>query len=210
MSEDLGSEQSVELEPDDIPDPTAVISDIRNKLKQGCAVLLSKWCNLIICKRLQGATFKEIEEMLCEKGLEFRISAPTIWRNMAQAGVDKTDYRWTEIVEAWGGEKDVNIQDELRSQIIMQKTRINALVKREADLRKADDKYMDRRVRGEMETYVLLLKSLFETSIEDGAIAKGEKLGKEMEIDAESEKIIEEMILKGALRPTATNQETFH
>jgi len=199
-----------EAQEETFPDPQQILTAIKQKLKAGCSVRDSKFVDLILSRRLNGCTFREIEEELTAKGLEYRIPASTIWRNMTEAGAGGTDFEWTALIDMWGGEKEIDIQGELKNQAFMQKYRINALVKREREKKKLTPEYMDRRIREEMETLVLMLKTLHETGVESVDDTKAAKLGKGMEIDSEAEQQLEAMILSGKLRPTQSNTETMH
>jgi len=152
--------------------------------------------------RLRGCTLVEIEDALVAKGQQFRISAPTIWRNLNKANLDMTEFEWNRIVEAWGGNKEVDVVLEMKNQIIVQRHRINQMCVRERQRRTDNAGYIDRRIREEMETYTEMVKTLREFTAQ-GVIEKTEDLPSRVAMSEEVERMLEDALIsdKVSIRP---------
>jgi len=144
----------------------------------------------------------EIEDALVAKGPQFRISAPTIWRNLEKANLDMTEFEWNRIVEAWGGNKEVDVALEMKNQIIVQRHRINQMCVRERKRRVDNEGYIDRRIREEMETYLEMVKTLREFTSQ-GVVEKAEDLTSRIAMTEDVERMIEEALIsdKVTIRP---------
>jgi len=186
-----------------IPDAQGAIAKVRTRLARNCSVRLSQYCDHIIALRMQGTPFYAITKWLKEKGEEHSIPPSTIWRNLKGANIDTKLTYAEEMAEKWGGSIDIDLQREIAAQIIVQKKRIDTMVRNELTRRKANDTYVDRRIRMEMETMGSMVKSLhamIHQVVPEGDSSK-EKLtrawGLTMSEDAQA--VLTQMILSGEL-----------
>ena len=132
-------------------------------MAKNCAVRLSPYCDTIISMRMQGIPYGEIERWLISQGKQHRISASTIHRNIKKSGLRVELPAAEEIAEQWGGRIDIEPVRELAGQILMQRRRIDRLLKREEDMQEERPGYHDRRISGEMKVLNELLKTLYGT-----------------------------------------------
>lgn len=137
-----------------------MIARIRSRMSPNCAVRLSPYCDVIISMRMQGVPYRDIESWLVKQGEEHRVSAPTIWRNFKQTKLQVELPYAEELAERWGGRIDLDVVRELAGQIISQRKRIDRLLRLEEEKQKTSLGYHDKRIRGERETMVMMLRSL--------------------------------------------------
>lgn len=142
------------------PDPQGLIARIRSRLSPNCSVKLSPLCDHIISMRMQGVPFLEIEAWTVQQGEHLRIPSSTIWKNLKKTKL-QVNLSWAEEqAEKWGGSIDLDLARELANQILTQKRRVDAMVRHEETLRKANPRYADKRIRQEIETLSSLVKTL--------------------------------------------------
>lgn len=104
-----------------------------------------------------------------------------------------------EIAENWGGEIPFSPARDLAGQCMIQRTRIDYMVRAELEKRKTRPGYFDGRIRREMETYVLLMTQ---------AEISSEKTGKDIgdpgsltaELAPEAASLLARMILDGEIK----------
>lgn len=185
------------------PDPLGKIQRTRDALHSRSAVRRSKYCDFIITLRLQGNTYREIEAKLKEFGPEHRISAPTIWRNLAAAGVVDEAEQATRIDE-FGGNLDFDPVAELRKQIYIQKTRISYLLGQERARRLASPKspFHDPRIRDEMAALTSMMRTLREMTTSPDMTPDPKKFGA-VKLPKDAEDLIIAALMKKHV-PTGT------
>jgi len=133
-----------------LPDPHGLIGRVRSRLNKACAIRQSPFCDVIISMRLQAIPYRDIEKWLIEQGQEYRISAPTIFRNLKETKV-QVNLSWAEeMIEKMGGTVTIDIIREMSQNIYTQKQRVDTLVRNEKEKQKVNPAYSDKRVRQEM------------------------------------------------------------
>lgn len=191
-----------------LPDPHGFITRIKAKLKPNCSVRTSPYCDVIIAMRMQGIPFDRIKEWLEERGAEYSIPASTIHRNLKETDlVIELPYA-EEVASKWGQRIDMDPVRELLGQSLVQRRRIDSLVRAEEAEKKTNPRYHDKRIRGEMEVFDKMVRTLHVLSNKTMAHLIGSmgEQAKEDEVKANSltmssdaMKLISEMILDGEL-----------
>lgn len=145
-----------------IPDPSGIIAKIRARLNPKCGIRLSPYCDVIISMRLQAVPFRDIEAWLMKQGDQFRLSAPTIFRNFKQAKVPVKLTYAEEMLGNLGGQVELDLVRELSQNIWTQKERIDMLVRAEKRKREAtgSEGYVDKRIRAEMAVHNDMMSKL--------------------------------------------------
>lgn len=189
-----------------LPDPLGMISRIKSRIPKNCAVAKSQFCEIIISMRMQGLHYKQIEQWLAEQGSEHRISAPTIWRNLKKTKLAVQLPYAEELVEQWGGRIDLDLARELQGQIVAQRRRVDQMQRMEDERQKLNPRYFDKRLRGERETLVSLVKqlhSMMKSPLEAAqeALAARGLLGRgEIRMSEDTAAVLTDMLLSGALK----------
>jgi len=203
-----------------IADPHGMISRIRHKMPPNCAVRKSNYCDHIIAMRMQGIAFLKIEEFLISQGKNFRISAPTIWRcfeHANKAGVTVELPLAEEMKERWGGSIDLDLATELGNQVLIQRKRIDALVRQEMKAQETNPRHFNKLIRAEMETLNSLignLNKMMKTPIdaaEERAKADDIRKGVNPDIDAltpDAEALMTDLILNGDLKVNSGDSDS--
>jgi len=143
-----------------LPDPLGIIKRIKARLSVNCAVKKSPFCEIIISMRLQGIDYRSIEKWLIDQGEEYRISSPTIFRNLKNTKLEVTLPYAEELAEKWGGRIDLDHIRELSGQVLAQRKRLDRLQRREEEHQVDRPHYFDRRIRQERELLTNMIKAL--------------------------------------------------
>lgn len=153
-----------------VPDPHGLIANVRARLNKKCAVRISPFCDYIIAMRMQGVPYKDVERWLVEQGQEYRISAATIWRNLKRTKMHVRLTRIEEKLEAHGSVINLDIIREMSQNILVQKERIDQMVRTEAERRKQPnfENYIDKRIRQEMALMTDMVSKLHNMSRNTG------------------------------------------
>lgn len=157
--------------------------------------------------RMQGVTYREIENWLAKQGAEERLGASTIFKNLKSAKMAVSLPYAEELAERWGGGIYLDVVRELAGQILAQRNRVDALERHEKETQRRNPNFFDRRIKGERETLaallkdysVLTLKNPMEAAKERAAADKAAKEGKELKITDDAAQLITNLILDGEL-----------
>jgi len=198
-----------------LADPVGMIARIRNKLVKQGAVRRSPFCDYIISMRLQGVPYLDIERWLIQQGPEYRISAPTICKqlNATKLNVDLTYAE--KMLEDKGEFVEINLVREMSNNIITQKLRLDQLVKSEQKKRQESgfENYSDRRIRGEMMVMNDLIRNLHEIlakmPAEAAAAAKSaaEDAAKHLDISPDAEALLVDLIVNDEIKYLGADSE---
>jgi hypothetical protein len=151
----------------------------------GCAVAKSFYEDQIMSMYLQGSSYRFISEWLAVKGAHFIIPASTLSRNLRLASDLRTSTVQQDRDEEIGELGVFDPLDELFGLIQTQRTRVDVMVRQEKEVRQEPGKsrYIDRRVRYEMDVMSRMVRTWSELS-------PGEK---EAEADVETEEASAEL-----------------
>lgn len=156
--------------------------------------------------RLKRVPCREIEAWLIQQGKDYRISYPTISRNLKKAGVDPNLSYGEEQIEAWGGDPTLNLTRELSAQILAQKNRVDRLIVMENGRNKGRDEkapyYIDRRIAREMELLKGMIADHHKMIRENEEKEKGDVDAKFVGIvlTKDAEQVLTEMLLGGEIK----------
>lgn len=194
-----------------IVDPKGKMARAKAKMSSKCSVRLSPYCDDIISLRFQGKSYRAIEDFLREKGLEFVIPAATLWRNLMRGMGDETSFLpvYEEIAEEHGGEISVDAGRVMAGQALIQRLRIDYMVRMEGVRRKNRPGYTNPRIRQEMETYLQLVEAAVKF---DPAHNRGiDDIGKgQVALTPEAEEAMSLLILSGGISlPNLVNKKPF-
>ena len=143
-----------------LADPHGMIARIRRSLNPNCAVRLSPYCDVLISMRMQNIPYLQMEKFLIEQGKEknenYRISAPTLYRNFMKTKLNIELPYAEELAERWGGRIDLDLVRELSGQILIQRQRVDKLVRREQQMQRKTPGYHDKRIRAEQDALMAL------------------------------------------------------
>lgn len=143
-----------------LPDPHGMISRVRSRMSKNCAVRKSTYCDVIISMRMQGIPYRKIEDWLIEQGEEFRISAPTLMRNLTKTKLKVELSYAEEMAEKWGERIDLDYARELAGQIVAQRKRVDTMQRLEEEYQTRNPRYFDRRLKGERELLSKMIKDM--------------------------------------------------
>lgn len=194
-----------------------MISRVKSRLPKGCAVARSPFCEIIIAMRMQGVDFRSIEKFLISEGEEYRISAPTIHRNLARTKLAVELPYAEEVAERWGGRIDLDLVREMSGQIMAQRQRIDRLQRAEVERQAKTPGYHDKRIRQERDSLSEMIKTLHgmmkspldaarEGMEADAILDKGRTIA----LTPDAAAVLKDMILSGELSLTDTSQQTEH
>lgn len=156
---------------------------------------------------MQGVPYDAIEEFLKQQGDKFVIPKATLWRNL-QAAKKEVELPYAEeIAERWGGSIDIDAARELQRMILVQRRRVDKMVKKEEEKQKlpTSSSYFDKRIRAELETlsqmvgqYYRLMKSPMDAA--DERKKADEEIRKtEVDMTPETANQLADLLLKGKL-----------
>jgi len=181
-----------------IVDTQGKIAKAKARMPASCSVRRSPFCDEIISLRLQGHSYKKIEGWLKEQGPQHGIPVATICRNLQRGfGGDQSFLpAYEEVAEANGGDMSLDVARTLTGQVMIQRMRIDYMVRQEAEKRRTRVGYSNPRIRQEMETYLQLVEAAAkyeeEAKREGGEMSSGNAI-----LTPEAEKALAEMILSG-------------
>lgn len=181
-------------------DPKGKIAKAKARMPAACSVRKSVLCDEIISLRLQGHSYRKIEEWLREQGPEHSIPAATLCRNLQRGlgAVQEFMPVFEETAEINGGDITLDASRTLTGQAMVQRIRIDYMIRQEAEKRKTRPGYSNPRIRQEMETHLQLVQaaSLFEAqkNKDSGAIGAGNAM-----LTPEAEDVLSAMILNGTI-----------
>lgn len=190
-----------------VVDPHGFISRVKKGLPKNCAVMLSPFCDSIIAMKMQGLSYLQIEKFLITQGDQYRISAPTIWRNLKKSKVNVRLPYGEELAERWGGQIDLDIARELSVQILVQKERLDKLIRSEAAKQRTNAHYHDKRIKQEQETLLQMMAKLQtmmkspEEAAEERKRADTAKAQEALYIAPEALDTVRQLILSGFMAP---------
>jgi len=202
-----------------IADPQGMISRIRSKMPPNCAVRKSPYCDFIIAMRMQGIAFLKIEEFLISQDKKLRISAPTIWRcfeHANKAGMTVELPLAEELKERWGGSIDLDLANEMAGQVLLQRQRIDKMIRQEQKVQESKPGQFNKLIRAEMETLNSLVSTLNKMlkspveAAEERAKADDIRKGVAPEFEAltpDAEAMMTDMILGGDLKVDSGNSD---
>jgi hypothetical protein len=189
-------------------DPTGIIKRTRARLNKQCAVFKSPYCDYVISMAMQGVPYRDIEKWLIEQGEEHRISAPTIWRNLNQTGLQVNLTRAEEKLQKYGEVLNLDLIREMSQNIVTQKERVDRLVRGEEERRKqkGSENYADRRVHQEMALLHTMTKDLHTMlqRVPEDAVAAAEQELRKLEsgainLSADAASVLQDMILNNEI-----------
>lgn len=188
-----------------VPDPHGLILRVKRRLNPNSSLALSRFCEQLIAMRLQAVPYLEMEKWLAQRGPEFRIPAATLYRNFKAAKTQVEMPLAEELAEKWGGSFDFNTTRMLAGQIMVQRTRIDKMLRQETKKQETSPAYMDKRIRGEMETLTMMVKhyqGMLKSPVEAAKELQEEeeKLAQqEVNLSPEALTIMTEMVLSGKI-----------
>lgn len=191
-----------------LPDPIAIIAKMKKRLNPQGAVAKSPYVDVIIGMRLQGINYGAIEKWLVKQGLEHRIPASTLCRNMKHLQVELPYAE--ELAEKYGGRIDLDLGRELAGQIIQQRARVDNLQRNEILIQteglngqQPNPRYHDKRIKPERELLASLIKDLhgmMKSPLEAAEEAMQADAVAGVEVSEDGEAVIREMILSGDIK----------
>lgn len=191
-----------------LPDPQGMISRIRSNLPRNCSVKKSPFCDHIIGMRLQGISYHQIEDFLKKQGKEFRIPSTTVWRNLEATKLQVELPYAEELKERWGGKFDLDVAKELANQILVQRKRVDQMVRHEQERKINNPGFYNKAIRAEMETLTNTLRCLKDMmkspdeAVRERVAADGmaKALDPSFEVDKDTADLLQEMILSGEFK----------
>lgn len=205
------------MDPVKLPDPQGMISRIKAKLPRNCSVRKSPFCEHIIGMRMQGISYHSISAFLLSQGEQYRIPATTIWRNI-EATKLKIELPYAEeLKERWGGSIDLSAAVEIANQILVQRGRIDKMVRYEESRREKTPGFYNKSIRAEMETLNNMVRT-YQAMMEDprDAVKKRVEADQalnwgvpEATLEGETAAVLTDMILRDELKigePNAVGQ----
>lgn len=181
-------------------DTQGKLARAKSHMPSQCSVRKSPLCDEILSLRLQGYSYKKIEVWLRSQGEGMMIPAATLCRNLQKAFQGDQDFMpaYEEVAEAHGGDIALDPGRTLAGQALIQRMRIDYMVRQENDRRKVKPGYSNPRIRQEMETYLQLVNAAaqYETekAQEEGSISGGNS-----QMTPEAEAALAELIMSGKI-----------
>lgn len=184
-----------------------MISKIRAKLPRRSAVRQSRYCDHIIALRLQGNSFSKISKWLEVQGEEFYISPVSISENFKKAKREIEIPYAEEVAERWGGDIDFDAAHELKRSILLQRRRIDRLIRAEDDKAKTAPDYFNPKIKYEIRCLAILIKQ-YQSMMKSPVEAADERLQADnitrvtqddQNADMQLAQKLEELILKGEI-----------
>lgn len=196
-----------------LPDPHGMISRIKSRLPRNCAVARSPYCEVIISMRMQGIDFRSIEKWLIEQGDEFRISSPTICKNLLRTKLSVELPYAEELAEKWGGRIDLDLARELAGQVIAQRKRVDLMQRQEEEKQKHNKRFFDKRLRQERDTLVEMTKTLHSMmkspldAANEALAASGLLTGLNLSLSADATAVLKDLLLSGEMQFGETDSQ---
>jgi len=179
-------------------DSKGIMARAKARMPVDCSVRKSQYCDEILSLRLQGFSYRKIEEWLREKGRQFAIPAATLCRNLVRGFGDKQDFVpvYEQMTEEHGGDMLMDAGRVVAGQLLVQRTRLDYMVRMEAERRKQRPGYSNPRIRQEMETLLMLARAAEDMKAlqEKGSLADGKVMA---EISEGAKEALANMILEG-------------
>lgn len=182
------------------PDPKGKIAKAKAKMPAACSVRKSKFCDEIISLRLSGQSYRKIEDWLRGKGAEHAIPAATLCRNLMTGLGNTQDFMpvYEEVAEQNGFDITIDPGRSLAGQALIQRQRIDYMIRNESLKQRASPGYSNSKIRQEMETYLQLVKAAAEYELakdgEEKDVTKGNS-----DLSQEAEDALAELILSGEI-----------
>lgn len=187
-------------------DPDGRVRAAKRNLNKEGAVRRSPFCEVIISLWLQGAGWRDIEQWLIAQGPDYRIPSTTLWRNFKKAGLDtrRSLTKIEEEIEANGGVVFIDIVNEARNNLLLQKRRIDHLVRTEAfrKTQKGSEFYHDKRVAQELKAQaelIALYSKILDQASGKGEDSKKEGEGQPLKMTSEAKVLLVEMLISGEI-----------
>ncbi len=180
------------------PDPGGMIARARASLKPNCQVRKSPYCDQIIAMRMQAVSYRDIETFLGDQGTQYTIPSATIHRNFKSCKLAVSLTKAEEMAEQWGGGIDLDLVREMMDQALIQKKRIDHLVRHEGKKQLKDPGYSDRRIGNEMlifQNLVKVVEPFLQTP--DEGLASLHNGDVTIELNEDAEALIVSMLLNG-------------
>jgi hypothetical protein len=165
-----------------VVDYAGKLAQVKRKLPYRSAIRKSDFCDHIISMWLQGYQFEKISKFLNEQGAEFYISAHTLSKTLRPIRDTFLTPVGSKIINDLGGSVEVSVEDELKQLILIQKQRIDSLLRKENGLNASGEGKYYSQVRHEIETMLSITKQMRE--IEKASLlseAKDQKKSPEQE-----------------------------
>ena len=196
-----------------LPDPLGQIARIRAKLPKNCKIRQSPWVDHIIALRMQGVSYRQVEQFLIERGAKFRISAVVLCRSFNKVKGMVNIPLAEAMAEAWGGGFDLDLARELAGQIVLQRERVDHLSKVEKEGQKANERFVVRQIAPERALLVKMIDSLHGMMKDPMEAAdelrrlRDEAAGESVSMTPDAEDLMAEMIIRGELRLGGSDEE---
>ncbi len=195
-----------------LADPYGLIHRVKVRMKPNCSTRMSPFCEVIISMRMQGVSCDNVEKWLVDQGEEYRIPAATIWRNLKDCAVEVSLPYAEELAEKWGGRMDMDLVRELGGQVLLQRQRVDAMSRQEAEARAENPRWFNHFILKERELLRILIKDLHNMMMEQlkqdqdlppehMASAMGDMLAQIKDLDPKVVATLAELIIGNHLNP---------
>lgn len=191
-----------------LPDPKGRIAAVRNGMSPDCSVRKSPLCDAIIGLYLTGTSFSQIELWLIQQGEIYRIPAPTLWRNLSKGDKnnerDKFQTHIENEIESVGGMVNLSAVNEAQNNYLLQKKRVDFLVRAEQEKRKEPgrENYHDKRLAVEQKILNELLLT-YQKASGGGLLSRDEEGVTNpdgLSLSEDARKVLSDMILNEELK----------
>lgn len=181
-----------------IVDPKGKIAKAKAKMPSACSVRRSRFCDDIISLRLQGHSYRRIEDWLRVKGTEYLIPAATLCRNLIRGLGTEQEFMpvYEEAAEQNGGDITVDPGRSLAGQALIQRGRIDYMVRHEAEKRRTNPGFANPRIRQELETYMSLVEAAAKYEVDQTGQASDPTRGNSL-LSSLAESALAQLILDG-------------
>lgn len=192
-----------------LPDPVGMIERIIRRLNPECSVAKNDYRDYIISMRMQGISFKDISSWLKEQGEKYHIPPTTIHRNLSQIRMEVQLPYAEEMAQKWGGLIDIDLIRETSRSVLIQRTRIDKMLRAEEERQKTSPTYVNRQIRQEMASLTDMIKLL--NSLTNVRAGMGEDVDPsigEITLNEDAESVLIDMIVNGEIEVTLDAAET--
>lgn len=188
-------------------DPTGVIAKVRGRMPRDCSVRQSAFCDHIIAMRMQGVSYGKIAAWLVEQDPNEFIPPGTLFRNLKKGfGTMQVQLPlYEEKADKWGGSLHIDVEREVAGAILLQRGRLDRMLRMEGKIQKEKPGYRDTRLRGEMELLTEQLALLHEVQKDLTAVNDAKKQtekalhGSNLVLTAEAETLMLSLVLQGKI-----------